>query len=64
MIELRQVPDNFDVATKRLDGILRKLKSMDMVGQYDRIFQDLILEEIVEVMPAEKRNNRGHYLPH
>ncbi|XP_024868362.1 uncharacterized protein LOC112452400 [Temnothorax curvispinosus] len=60
--ESKQVPDNFEVAKKRLDGTWRKL--MSMVEQYDRIFQDWILEGIVEVVPDEERNNRGHYLPH
>ncbi|XP_024873895.1 uncharacterized protein LOC112455907 [Temnothorax curvispinosus] len=62
--ESKQMPDNFEVAKKRLDGTWRKLQSMSMVEQYDRIFQYWILEGIVEVVPDEERNNRGHYLPH
>ncbi|XP_071643041.1 uncharacterized protein [Temnothorax longispinosus] len=62
--ESKQMPDNFEVAKKRLDGTWKKLQSMSMVEQYDRIFQDWILEGIVEVVPDEERNNRGHYLPH
>ncbi|XP_070152521.1 uncharacterized protein [Polyergus mexicanus] len=61
---LRTVPNNFDAAKKRLDGTLRRLKSTNMVEQYNKISRDWILEGIVEVAPAEERNNRGHYLPH
>lgn len=53
--KLKQVPDNFDVAKRRLDGTMKKLKSMNMVEQYDKIFRDWILEEIIEVAPAEER---------
>ncbi|XP_029670941.1 uncharacterized protein LOC115240112 [Formica exsecta] len=61
---LKTVPDNFNAAKKRLDGTLRRLKSTNMVEQYNKIFRKWILEEIVEVVPAEEQNNRGHYLPH
>ncbi|XP_011860126.1 PREDICTED: uncharacterized protein LOC105557489, partial [Vollenhovia emeryi] len=62
--EKKQIPDNFDAANQRLDNTLRRLKSMDKVSQYDKIFQEWIAEGIVEEVPVEDRSNPGYYLPH
>lgn len=58
------LPTNFDLAEKRFLTTTRRLKTSDMYMDYDRVLQDWREEGIIELVPANERENRSHYLPH
>ncbi|GBM90143.1 hypothetical protein AVEN_20270-1 [Araneus ventricosus] len=59
-----QLPDNRFVAERRLFSVTRKLKSLNKYGDYDQVFRDWIGESVIEVVPDNELNFKGHYLPH
>ena len=58
------VSDNKNLARRRLESTVRKLKSDGIYEDYDAIFKEWLAEGIIERVPTEEQNNWGHYLPH
>ena len=61
------LPDNYDLALRRLNGLLRRLRqSPGILHQYNDVIQDQIRKGIVEavVEPRERGARQVHYLPH
>jgi len=58
------LPDNYDLALKRLNGSLRRLRqSSDILQQYNDVqVSKGIVETVAE--PGEKSMRQVHYLPH
>ncbi|GBM00954.1 hypothetical protein AVEN_6294-1, partial [Araneus ventricosus] len=60
----QQLPDNRFVAERRLFSVTRKLNSLNKYGDYDQVFRDWIGEGVIEMVPDNELNFKGHYLPH
>ena len=61
------LPDNYDLALRRLKGLLRRLRqSPEILHQYNDDIQDQDSRGIVEavVEPRERGAKQVHYLPH
>ncbi|XP_011883589.1 PREDICTED: uncharacterized protein LOC105570760 [Vollenhovia emeryi] len=58
------LPDNKELAERRLITTARKLRSSMMYEEYDRVFQDWLTEGIIEVVPDHEVDKEAHYLPH
>ena len=61
------LPDNFDVCVNRLTLVTKRLKSQNMIGEYDKIFNDYESQGIIERVPEceiAKELGTVHYLPH
>lgn len=61
------LPNNFTLALGRLKSLHRKLtEKKELLSAYDRIIQEQIQEDIVEVVPAHERKTSKltHYIPH
>jgi hypothetical protein len=64
--EMMSIPSNKEVAVKRLESTTRRLNSLGMYNEYQRIFEDWEAEEIISQIKDgnEIENGRLHYLPH
>ncbi|XP_011858695.1 PREDICTED: uncharacterized protein LOC105556222 [Vollenhovia emeryi] len=58
------LPSNRDLAEKRLVTTAKKLKATRMYTAYNRIFNEWREEGIIELVPINEIETRGHYLPH
>ncbi|XP_055936870.1 uncharacterized protein LOC129966470 [Argiope bruennichi] len=58
------LPDNFNLALKRLGNTVRKLKEENLYGDYNQIFEEWAREGIIEEVPKHKIHLLAHYLPH
>ncbi|XP_055932093.1 uncharacterized protein LOC129962372 [Argiope bruennichi] len=58
------LPDNLDLARKRLDYITSKLIAMNMYEKYENILLNWLDEDIIEEVPTNEMNSYGNYLPH
>ncbi|XP_043469952.1 uncharacterized protein LOC122503458 [Leptopilina heterotoma] len=58
------LPDNFDVAQRRLVPMTKKLIDQNLFVEYDRVFKDWESEGIIEKVPDGELSVKGHYLPH
>ncbi|XP_011698795.1 PREDICTED: uncharacterized protein LOC105456446 [Wasmannia auropunctata] len=58
------VSSNYDIARNRLQRCVQKLKAQDLFDAYNNVFQEWLLEGVVERVPDSELNNLGHYLPH
>ena len=61
------LPDNYDLALRRLNGLLRRLRqSPEILHQYNAVIQDQVSKGMVETVAESKENNvrQIHYLPH
>ncbi|XP_015905838.2 uncharacterized protein [Parasteatoda tepidariorum] len=58
------LPDNYDLALKRLQMKTRKLKTDKLYDAYEEVFKDWEKEEIIEEVPKEDMEIPCHYLPH
>lgn len=58
------LPNNRELAERRLTNLARKLKSSSMYNEYDRVFNEWLAKGIIEVVTANEINNEAHYLPH
>ena len=56
--------DNKNLAKRRLESTVRKLKSDELYEDYDNILMEWLEEGIIERVPTEEEDNWGHYLPH
>ncbi|XP_055931952.1 uncharacterized protein LOC129962236 [Argiope bruennichi] len=58
------LPDNLDLAWKRLDYTISKLIAMNMYEKYENILLNWLDEDIIEEVPTNEMNSYGNYLPH
>ena len=61
------LPDNYDLALRRLNGLLRRLRQTpEILHQYNAVIQDQVSKGMVEAVSEPKENNvrQIHYLPH
>ena len=61
------LPDNFDIALRRLNGLFRRLRqSPGLLHQYNAVIQDQVNKGIVEAVieSNDKIEQQIHYLPH
>ena len=63
----RDLPNNYDLSLKRLNGLLRQLKhEPDVLAEYDTVIKTQLHQGIVE--PVEDQSSVDvpgvHYLPH
>lgn len=62
-----QIPNNFDIARKRLVNVTKKLKKEEMFETYDNIFRQWEDEGIIEGIKGEYEDIdaiNGHFIPH
>ena len=55
---------NFELASKRLEYTVKKLKNDDLLDEYNNVFSEWLDEGIIEVVPEKELNSFAHYLPH
>lgn len=56
---------NYSLTQKRLESVVRRLKSTGLCDQYEQIFAEWEAEGIIEKVSPDKVNHLlGHYLPH
>ena len=58
-----ELPNNCTDSVRRVNSLLRKLKRIDMLDQYDDIIQKQLEEGVVEKAPA-KVTGKEFYMPH
>ncbi|XP_055928168.1 uncharacterized protein LOC129959374 [Argiope bruennichi] len=58
------LPDNLDLAKKRLDCTTSKLIVMNMYEKYENILPNWLDEDIIEEVPTNEMNFYGNYFPH
>ncbi|XP_076247890.1 uncharacterized protein LOC143187553 [Calliopsis andreniformis] len=56
--------DNKDIAVRRLQSTVKKLKTEGLYADYHSIFEGWLAEGIIERVPEEEKDRWGHYLPH
>ena len=60
-------PNNFHMASRRLDSLLRKLTTLDLYECYDRALNELLTEGYAEVVPDSEihlTDGSSWFLPH
>ncbi|KAJ8985568.1 hypothetical protein NQ317_011530 [Molorchus minor] len=55
---------NFIIAKTRLDKLMKKLEEDGYYRDYNKVFGEWLDEGIIEEVPEEELDNKGHYLPH
>ncbi|GBM42577.1 hypothetical protein AVEN_183858-1 [Araneus ventricosus] len=58
------LPDNFNLAKKRLEVTTEKLLSGNLYDKYENVFQEWLDEGIIEEVPSNEVALYGNYLPH
>ncbi|GBO35440.1 hypothetical protein AVEN_98825-1, partial [Araneus ventricosus] len=58
------LPDNFNLAKKRLEVTTEKLLSGNLYDKYENVFQEWLDEGIIEEVPPNEVVLYGNYLPH
>ncbi|KAJ8979482.1 hypothetical protein NQ317_000358 [Molorchus minor] len=58
------LPSNSIIAKTRLDKPMKKLEEDGNYHDYNEVFGEWLDEGIIEEVPEEELDNRGHYLPH
>ncbi|GBM36320.1 hypothetical protein AVEN_163254-1 [Araneus ventricosus] len=56
--------DNHDLAVKRLDSTVKRLKAEKLYDAYGEVFNEWKREGIIEVVPKREIDLPCHYLPH
>ncbi|GBN91615.1 hypothetical protein AVEN_267607-1 [Araneus ventricosus] len=56
--------DNYDLAVKRLDSIVKRLKAEKLYGAYGEVFNEWKREGMIEEVPKSEIDLPCHYLPH
>lgn len=59
-----ELKDNKDMAMRRLQSTVKKLKSEELYEAYDAVLDDWLQEGIIEYVPKEEEDQWGRYLPH
>lgn len=60
----QKIPDNKDIAFKRLQNATKKLTMMGKQQSYHEVFDEWLLEGIIEKVPPNEMDRPNHYLPH
>ena len=55
------LPTNREIAEKRLESTIKRLKKDDLVDDYDQVFKDWLNEGIIEKVCESEVSNHGHY---
>lgn len=58
------LPSNLQVAKKRLDGTLKKIRGDGYFEEYDQVFKEWLNEGIIEEITETPLSKEAHYLPH
>lgn len=58
-----ELPSNYNLARKRLDNTVNKLRKDGLFESYDCVFREWLAENIIEEAP-ETTTSEAHYLPH
>jgi len=62
---LTQLPSNLNLATKQLQGLVKRLNQHPEVGrEYHAIMQEQLRQGIIEKVQPGQTTGRMHYLPH
>ncbi|XP_025997282.2 uncharacterized protein LOC113005669 [Solenopsis invicta] len=56
--------NNKNLAIKRLESTTKKLKAQELYNAYQEVFDDWLLEGIIEKVPDEEIDKDAYYLPH
>ncbi|XP_018303517.1 uncharacterized protein [Mycetomoellerius zeteki] len=56
--------ENREVAEKRLENTLKRLRDQNLLYEYEKIFDEWLKEDIIEVVPEAETSNSSFYLPH
>ena len=60
-----ELPSNFTLATKRLQGLLNRLcHNPDIRREYQAVIQNQLQQGIVEEVIDDHTDAKAHYLPH
>ena len=58
------LPTNREIAEKRLEPTIKRLKKDGLLNDYDQVFKDWLNEGIIEKVCESEVSNNGHYLSH
>ncbi|GBM14569.1 hypothetical protein AVEN_34980-1 [Araneus ventricosus] len=58
------LPDNFNLAKKRLEVIAENLLSRNLYEKYENVLLEWLAEGIIEEVPSNEVALYGNYLPH
>ncbi|XP_054717538.1 uncharacterized protein LOC129226934 [Uloborus diversus] len=58
------LPENFELALKRLNNTVKNLKAKNLYEDYDLVFKEWEKEGIIEEVPYNEIQEPSHYLPH
>ncbi|XP_071052941.1 uncharacterized protein [Onthophagus taurus] len=58
------LPNNYNLAKKRLQSVYNKLQATGDVERYSDVFAQWLSEGIIERIPQDEIDNTAHYLPH
>lgn len=58
------LPENYDLAMKRLESTCQKLKRDALMNRYQEVFDEWLQEGIIEQVPQDEMYEPGHYLAH
>ncbi|KAJ8969022.1 hypothetical protein NQ317_012213 [Molorchus minor] len=61
------LPNNYHLAKKRLETIVKRLNKDGLFDSYDQVFQEWLQDDVIEEVSVEEGSNvsnRYHYLPH
>lgn len=62
--EVSEVPDNRDIAIKRLESMTKRLVGMDRYHEYDTVLTAWLAEGLIETVDDSTESSICHYLPH
>ena len=58
------LPDNFNLAKRRLERTTVQLKSKNIYNDYEKVFESWLDEKIIEEVPHNENDIAANYLPH
>ena len=59
-----EIPDNREIAERRLVSMTTKLQSHGKFQEYQKVFEDWLAEGIIETVAENEQKRQCHYLPH
>jgi len=62
--ERSEIPNNREIAEKRLLSLTTKLQTQEKYQEYQQVFEDWLTEGIIEEVDVKEMNSPCHYLPH
>ena len=58
------IPSNFDLAKRRLESTVKKLKIINLYDHYNNVFMEWCENDEIKLVPENDLNFSSHYLPH